>query len=70
MAVTLASIIFALLIELAGFIFALLIEVLVDVILALLLKKPCVGGRASRCHPQLINGSARRSHLCTTFENH
>ena len=70
MAVKLAGVILALSIELVGVILALSIEVLAGVILALLLKKPCAGGRAGRCHPRSINRSAGRCHPRTTIESH
>ncbi len=70
MAVKLTDIILDLSIKLIGDTLALSMEVLVGVILALLLKKPCAGGRAGRYHPRSINGSAGRCYPCTIIESH
>ncbi len=70
MAVKLVGIILALLIELVGGTLALSIEVLVGVILELLLKKPCAGGRASRCHLCSINKSPSRCHPRIIIESY
>lgn len=70
MAVKLAGIIFALLIELASVIFALSIEILAGVIVVPLLKGPCASSKAGRCHPRSINKSADRYHLRTIIESY
>ncbi len=70
MAVRLVDFILALSIELVSDTLALLIEMLAGVILALLLEKPCAGGRAGRCHPRSINKSAGRCHPRIIIESH
>ncbi len=45
-------------------------EVLTGVILALLLKKQCAGGRADIYHPHSINGSASSYYLHIIIESH
>ncbi len=57
-------------VELAGGTLALSMKVLTGVTLALLLEKPCAGGRADRGYPRSINRSAGRCHLRTTIESH
>ncbi len=70
MAVKLAGIIFALLIELVSVIFTLSMEILVGVIVVQLLKGPCTSSKAGRYHPCSINKSADRYHLRTIIESH
>ena len=70
MVVKLIDIILVLLIKLVNIIFVLLMKVLVGVILALLLKKSYIDGKASKCHLCFINKSADRYHFYITIENH
>ncbi len=70
MTVKLIGIILALPIELVGDTFALSMEVLAGVTLALLLEKPCAGGRAGKGYSCSIYGSAGRYHPHTTIESH
>ncbi len=70
MTVKLAGVIFTLPIELVGDTLALSMEVLAGVTLALLLEKPCAGGRAGRGYLHSINGSAGRCHPRITIEGH
>ncbi len=65
MTLKLAGVILVLSIVLADGILALSIKVLADVILVLLLKKLCIGGRVGKCHLCPINKSANRYHLYT-----
>ena len=70
MAVKLVGIIFVLLIELASIIFTLSMKVLIDVILILLFKGPCVDSKAGRYYLCSINETAGKCHLCIIIESH
>ncbi len=70
MVAKLAGVILALPIELVGGTLALSMVVLAGVTLALLLEKPCAGGRAGRGYPRSLNGITGKCHPRTTIESH